>query len=56
MYINIDKDSIEDYFYDKLIAAGLCPEQCDMDIISDIVMDYLDEIFEELGLLDDEED
>jgi len=45
----IYESDIQDYFFHKLIAAGLAPEQGDLQVISDIVLDYLTDI----GVIDD---
>lgn len=44
-----EKD-IKDFFFNKLIEAGLAPESGDLQIISDIVFDYLVNI----GVLNEE--
>jgi hypothetical protein len=40
----IYESDIQDFFFHKLIAAGLAPEQGDLQVISDIVFEYLIEI------------
>lgn len=44
----IYESDIQDFFFHKLIAAGLAPEQGDLEVISNIVFDYLIE----LGVID----
>lgn len=44
----IYESDIQDFFFHKLIAAGLAPEQGDIEVISNIVFEYLIEI----GILD----
>jgi hypothetical protein len=48
MYIY--ESHIKEFFFNKLIKAGLAPEAGDLEIISSIVFDYLIEV----GILDSE--
>ena len=44
----IYESDIQDFFFHKLIEAGLAPEQGDLEVISNIVFEYLIDI----GVLD----
>lgn len=53
----IFEDDIKEFFFERLIAAGLVPESAELDIIAEIVFDYLVEIgILELENIVDEED
>lgn len=40
----IFEDDIKEFFFERLIAVGLVPESAELDIIAEIVFDYLVEI------------
>lgn len=40
----IYESDVQDYFFHKLVAAGLAPEAGDLEVISGIVFDFLIDI------------
>lgn len=50
----ISIEEISDYLFEKLVRAGLAPQPGDLDIISDIFMDFLFEVGILIELEEDE--